>query len=52
MDSKPIGRRIKIAREAKKLTQEQLAEVVELSPMHISVLSEGKSHPNLKLWLG
>lgn len=48
MDLQPIGRRIKIAREAKKLTQEQLAEAVELSPMHISVLERGQKPPKLE----
>lgn len=48
MDSKPIGRRIKLAREAKKLTQEQLAEIVDLSPMHVSVLERGQKPPKLE----
>ena len=48
MDSKPIGRRIKLAREAKKLTQAQLAEMVDLSPMHISVLERGQKPPKLE----
>ena len=48
MDATPIGRRIKLAREAKKLTQEQLAEAVDLSPMHISVLERGQKPPKLE----
>lgn len=48
MDSKLIGRRIKIARENKKLTQEQLAELVDLSPMYVSVLERGKKPPKLQ----
>ena len=48
MYSKPIGRRIKLAREAKKLTQEQLAEMVDLSPMHVSVLERGQKPPKLE----
>ena len=48
MDSKPIGHRIKLAREAKKLTQEQLAEIVDLSPMHVSVLERGQKPPKLE----
>ena len=48
MDTKLIGRRIKIAREAKKLTQEQLAEMVNLSPMHVSVLERGQKPPKLE----
>ena len=41
MDLKAIGRRIKIAREQKDLTQEALAELVDLTPMHISVIERG-----------
>lgn len=48
MDAKKIGRRIKAAREAKKLTQEQLAELVDLSPMHMSVLERGHKPPKLE----
>lgn len=48
MDATPIGRRIKLAREAKKLTQEQLAEIVDLSPMHVSVLERGQKPPKLE----
>lgn len=48
MDTKYIGRRIKAARERKGLTQEQLAEMVDLSPMHISVLERGAKPPKLE----
>ena len=48
MNAKLIGQRIKSAREAKKLTQEQLAEIVDLSPMHISVLERGQKPPKLE----
>ena len=41
MNLKAIGRRIKAAREQKGLTQEALAEQVDLSPMHISVIERG-----------
>ena len=41
MDLKAIGQRIKIAREQKGLTQEALAELVDLTPMHISVIERG-----------
>lgn len=41
MNQKAIGRRIKAAREKKGMTQEQLAEWVELSPMHVSVIERG-----------
>ncbi len=41
MNLKAIGRRIKAAREQKGLTQEALAELVDLSTMHISVIERG-----------
>ena len=37
MDLKAVGQRIKSAREAKNLTQEELAALVNLSPTHVSV---------------
>lgn len=48
MNQKAIGRRIKSAREKKKLTQEQLAELVDLSPMHVSVIERGVKLPKLE----
>lgn len=41
MDLQVVGQRIKMAREAKNLSQEDLAEMVELSPSHISVIERG-----------
>lgn len=41
MDLKAVGLRIKAAREAKNLTQENLAALVDLSPTHISVIKRG-----------
>ena len=37
MDLKAVGQRIKAAREAKNLTQEELAALVNLSPTHVSL---------------
>lgn len=34
MDLKAVGRRIKAAREEKNLTQEELAEIIDLSATH------------------
>ena len=48
MNQKAIGRRIKAAREKKQLTQEQLAELVDLSTMHISVIERGVKLPKLE----
>ena len=41
MDLKLVGQRIKSAREAKNLSQEDLAALVDLSPTHISVIERG-----------
>lgn len=41
MDLKAVGQRIKAAREAKNLTQEELAALVNLSPTHVSVIERG-----------
>ena len=41
MDLKAVGLRIKEAREAKNLTQENLAAIVDLSTTHISVIERG-----------
>ena len=48
MNQKAVGRRIKAAREHKRLTQEQLAELVDLSPMHVSVIERGVKLPKLE----
>lgn len=47
MNLKAVGRRFKAARERKHLTQEQLAEIVDLSPMHVSVIERGVKPPKL-----
>lgn len=41
MDLKAVGQRIKAAREAKNLTQEELAALVNLSTTHVSVIKRG-----------
>ena len=41
MDLKAVGQRIKDAREAKNLTQEELAALVNLSSKHVSVIERG-----------
>jgi transcriptional regulator with XRE-family HTH domain len=41
MDLKAVGQRIKMAREAKNLTQEELAAMVNLSSTHVSVIERG-----------
>ena len=41
MDLQVVGQRIKMAREAKNLSQEDLAAMVNMSPTHISVIERG-----------
>ena len=45
MDLRDVGLRIKKTREAKGLTQEELAALVDLSPTHISVIERGQKIP-------
>ena len=42
-----IGSRIKEAREQAHLTQEELAEIVDISPTHMSVIERGVKTPKL-----
>lgn len=51
MDAKAVGTRIKKAREAASLTQEQLAEMVGLSASHISVVERGVKAPRLETFV-
>ena len=47
LDSKAIGKRIKIARIKADLTQERLAEMVEISPTHMSNIETGTTRVSL-----
>lgn len=47
LDYKAIGKRIKIARIRADLTQERLAEIVELSPTHLSNIETGTTRVSL-----
>ena len=47
MDQIAMGTRIKAARERVHLTQEQLAEIVDISPTHMSVIERGVKTPKL-----
>lgn len=51
MDLSPIGNRIKLARENKKITQEELATMVDLTPAHISVIERGVKPPKLETFV-
>lgn len=47
MDAKAVGRRIKAKREQENMTQEFLAELINVSPNHISVIERGVKIPRL-----
>ena len=47
MDMIAVGNRIKEAREQTHLTQEDLAEIVGISPTHMSVIERGVKTPKL-----
>jgi len=47
LDYKAIGKRIKIARIRADLTQEKLAEIVNLSPSHLSNIETGTTKVSL-----
>ena len=51
MDQVAIGARIKAARERVHLTQEQLAEIVDISPTHMSVIDRGVKTPKLDTFI-
>ena len=47
LDYKAIGKRIKIARIKADLTQERLAEMIEISPTHMSNIETGTNRVSL-----
>ena len=51
MDQVAIGARIKAARERVHLTQEQLAEIIDISPTHMSVIERGVKGMRLSTFL-
>uniref|UniRef100_UPI004056B1E4 helix-turn-helix domain-containing protein n=1 Tax=Agathobacter sp. TaxID=2021311 RepID=UPI004056B1E4 len=51
MDLSPIGSRIKAARENKKITQEELAALLDMSTTHISVIERGVKTPKLETFI-
>ena len=48
LDYKSLGKRVKIARIRAELTQEKLAEAVELSPTHLSNIETGTTRVSLQ----
>lgn len=49
MNYKRLGKRIKEERLKKNLTQEQLAEAVEISSVYVSHIESGSAKPSLKI---
>lgn len=47
LDFKAIGQRIKIARIRKKLTQDTVSELINITPSHMSNIETGKSSVSL-----
>lgn len=52
LDYKAIGKRIKIARIKADLTQESLAEIVGISPTHLSNIETGTTRVSLNALIG
>ena len=51
MDLSAVGKRIRAVREAKGMTQEELAAKAELSPTHIGVIERSTKVPNLDTFI-
>lgn len=47
VDYKLLGSRIKARRENNKMTQEQVAELVDITVVYLSKIENGKVHPTL-----
>lgn len=47
----PIGKAIKKARKAKKITREQLAEIIDCSARHIQSIENEGQYPSFELFL-
>ena len=51
MDKTTMGDRIRVARKAKQLTQEQLAEILDVTPYYMGELERGNKTPSLDLFI-
>ncbi len=51
MDKATIGDRIRESRKTKGLTQEQLAEVLDVTPYYMGELERGNKFPSLDLFI-
>lgn len=47
LDYKVIGKKIRARRKALDITQEQIAEYLDVNPSHISNIETGRAHPSL-----
>ena len=47
----PVGQAIKKAREARGITREQLAEMLDYAPRHIQSIENEGQHPSLQLFI-
>lgn len=47
LDYRVIGKRIRDRRKALGVTQEQIAEYLDVKPSHISNIETGRAHPSL-----
>lgn len=50
-DFMPLGQAIKKAREARGITREQLAEMLDYAPRHIQSIENEGQHPSLQLFI-
>lgn len=50
-DFMALGQAIKNAREAKGMTREQLAEILDLAPRHIQSIENEGQHPSFQLFV-
>lgn len=50
-DFMPVGQAIKKAREARGITREQLAEMLDYAPRHIQSIENEGQHPSLQLFI-
>lgn len=50
-DFKALGQAIKKAREAKDMTREQLAEILDIAPRHIQSIENEGQHPSFQLFV-
>ena len=47
LDYRVIGKKIRARRKALDITQEQVAEYLDVNPSHISNIETGRAHPSL-----